>query len=361
MGLEIKLSDSQIPPSKDFLDFLFRFSSGKDFKETWYDQLSEKLKPGSHNAVEERLKQHANKPLTDPVVQQALMQSYNYTIAILLGEIEKLRQTIQKYKFIYVIGCPRSGGSYLTKQIYLSLGMKPDKVPGLLAHDGFPKAWPFYIGNKHNQHTDMTRYIAEYLIMIELFFKDRPLHEDKIIIPKKDLNAAYHGAFFNQILGPDAEYIITVRHPVSSCISTYEKSGGLPDNNKFVTRSTIENFAMRDNIFTGANKKDIYDQDYFDVYLRYWEQYHMNLALTGLCAQRQHKTVGYSSASMMSAAEEFHTRFGNNSRAEKFKTFDKKNRHPQWLKKAEKAVYRVNGSWQQLGLEFPLDEVMEIW
>ena len=45
MGLEIKLSDSQIPPSKDFLDFLFRFRSGIDFKETWYDQISEKLKP----------------------------------------------------------------------------------------------------------------------------------------------------------------------------------------------------------------------------------------------------------------------------------------------------------------------------
>ncbi len=42
MGLEIKLSDSQIPPSKDFLDFLFRFSSGNDFKETWYDQLGGK-------------------------------------------------------------------------------------------------------------------------------------------------------------------------------------------------------------------------------------------------------------------------------------------------------------------------------
>lgn len=214
MGLEIKLSDSQIPPSKDFLDFLFRFRSGKSFKETWYDQLSEKLKSGSGQQVEERLKQHANKPLTDEVVKQALVQSYNYIIAILLGELEMLRQVLQKYKFIFVIGCPRSGGSYLTKQLYLSLGMKPGKVPGLLAHDGFPKAWPFYIGNKHNQHTDMARYVAEYLVMVDMFFKDRPQHENKIIIPKKDLNAAYHGAFFSRILGQDAEYIITVRHPV---------------------------------------------------------------------------------------------------------------------------------------------------
>ena len=361
MGLEIKLSDSQIPPSKDFLDFLFRFRSGKDFNETWYDQLSEKLKPGSQMDVEERLKKHANKPLTDQVIQQAIMQSYNYTVAILLGEIEKIRQALQKYKFIFVIGCPRSGGSYLTKQIYLSLGMEPEKVPGLLAHDGFPKAWPFYIGNKHNQHTDMTRYMAEYLLMIDMFFNGRPQHEDKIIVPKKDINAVYHGAFFNQILGQDAEYIITVRHPVSSCISTYEKSGGLPDNEKFANRSTIESFAMRDNIFTGANEKEIFNQDYFDVYLRYWEQYHQNLALTGLCSQRQNKTVGYSKTAMMNTAEQFYTRFGKNSSAEIFKTFDKKNRHPQWLKKAEKSIYRVKNTWDQVGLEFPLDEVMVIW
>ncbi|HHL31004.1 MAG TPA: hypothetical protein ENJ41_00365 [Oceanospirillales bacterium] len=361
MGLEIKITDSQIPPSKDFLDFLFRFRSGKAFNENWYDQLSEKLKPGSQQQVEERLKKHANKALTDEVIKRALMQSYNYTMAILLGEIEMIRNVFQKYKFIFVIGCPRSGGSYLTRQIYLSLGMKPNKVPGLIAHDGFPKAWPFYIGKKHNQHTDMTRYISEYLVMVDMFFNDRPQHENKIIIPKKDLNAAYHGAFFNQILGSDAEYIITVRHPVTSCISTYEKSGGYPEDGKFIARSTIENFASRDNIFTGADAESIYNKEYFDVYLRYWEQYHLNLALTGLCAQRKYEIVGYTRTDMMNAAERFHARFNTNSTAENFKVFDKRKRHTQWSKKAEKAVYRVKNVWDQVGLNFPMDEVMEAW
>ncbi|WJW75201.1 hypothetical protein QVG61_12005 [Thiohalobacter sp. IOR34] len=361
MGLEIKLTDTQIKPSKDFIDFLFRLRSGEKFKENWFDQLSERLKPGSAQQVEERLRRLEGQHLADPVIKEALLKSYNLTVALLIGETAMVKRFLAPYRFIFVVGCPRSGGSYLTKQAYMALGHDPERIPGLIAHDGFPKAWPFYIGSGHNQHTDMARYLAEYLVMVELFFAHRENPGQHTIIPKKDINAAYHGAFFNQVLGQNTEYILTIRHPATSCISTYEKSGGLPENRKFAVRSTIESFIQRDNTFTGADAHDLLRQDYFDVYLRYWEQYHYNLALTGLCTNRQHQVVAYTRDSMIDSAQAFYSRFSSDGSAEPFKVFNKKGRHPNWIKKAENAIYRVRDVWKLAGLDFPLEEIMEVW
>ncbi len=43
------------------------------------------------------------------------------------------------------------------------------------------------------------------------------------------------------------------------------------------------------------------------------------------------------------------------------KVFDKKDRHPEWLVKAEPVVRRVHDMWRGVGLEFPLEEVMLCW
>jgi len=84
-----------------------------------------------------------------------------------------------------------------------------------------------------------------------------------------------------------------LRHPVAAAISTYEKSTGLPEDGKFKVRGNIEEWARRDNIFTGEDPEGIFRRDYFDVYLRYWEQYHYNLALTGFSASRNWSMVVY--------------------------------------------------------------------
>ena len=64
---------------------------------------------------------------------------------------------------------------------------------------------------------------------------------------------------------------------------------------------------------------------------------------------------------METAAQGFFTRFWNAGKAEEFKVFDKRDRHPEWLRKAEPAILRVRDVWRTAGLEFPLDEIMEAW
>ena len=120
--------------------------------------------------------------------------------------------------------------------------------------------------------------------MAELYFAARPRHSGKIVVPKKLCNAVYPGSFFHSILGETAEHIVTLRHPAAACLSTYEKSGGLPPGGRFGVRSTIEEWCWRDVTSTGSSEDQLAALDYFGVYLRYWELYHHQLAITGLFA-----------------------------------------------------------------------------
>jgi hypothetical protein len=206
----------------------------------------------------------------------------------------------------------------------------------------------------------MMRHMAEYLAMVEVFFSGRQPVNGRVIVPNKTYQAAYHGAFFNRILGPDAEYIVTLRHPVPACISAYEKSGGLPAHGKFAVRSNIESIIRRDLAFTGRDPASE-GGDYFDAFLQHWEQYHYDLALTGLSANKHWRIVCFGTERMSGLAEDFYSRFGSRSRVDKFHAEKKSHRHPEWMARAQGAVERVTQVWDATGLKFPVDEIMETW
>lgn len=76
---------------------------------------------------------------------------------------------------------------------------------------------------------------------------------------------AYQGSFFREVFGPDADCLITLRHPIAACISTYEKSGGLPADGKFCVRSKIEDWAKTSIEAMDTRPRD--GDDYFSAYL----------------------------------------------------------------------------------------------
>ena len=251
----------------------------------------------------------------------------------------------------------------MTKALFAAQGMDVNRVSATIAHDGFPELAPFFWAKGFNIHTIMTQRMAEYLAMVELYFAKSKLDYSKVIVPKKASKSAYQGAFLNSMLGEDTEYIVTVRHPVTSCISTYEKSGGLPADGKFVPRSAIEIWAARDYLFTAGDSEAPYlnSKDYFDVYLRFWEQYHYSLALTGLSANKKWTIVPYTETAMLKAAEDINQRFVCMEKPEGFSVFDKRDTHPEWYDMAERSIMRVRDVWASVGLVFPFDEVMQSW
>jgi hypothetical protein len=361
MGVEIKITDKELPVSPVFIEFLYHHINGRPLPGSWHDQLNEDLIAVDAVKKHEVAQSVSTSVMQSNAGQKAIFRSYELLTAILTGAAERWKTVHERYRFICVVGCPRHGGSYLTKHLFKAVGMDANAVPNAIAHDGFPDLAPFEIKEQYNSYTTMTQNMAEYLAMVEVFFANSRLFDNLIVVPKKATKAAYQGALFNTLLGPATEYIITLRHPVAACISTYEKSTGLPPDGRFKVRGNIEEWARRDNVFTGQDAQAIFERDYFDVYLRYWEQYHANLALTGLSANANWTVVAYGRERMMKLAESYLRRFGSNAGAEEFKVFDNRGRHPAWEKQAEAAVRRVAGLWQTVGRVFPVAEIMECW
>ena len=361
MGVEIKLTDKELPISPAMIEFLDHHIAGKPHDATWADQLSETLVPTEAEQRFQYAQSVADKVLQDPLGQQAIYRAYDLLTAISIGSLQKLKALHERYRFICIVGCPRHGGSYLTKELFVALGHDPGRVPNVIAHDGFPNITPFALDERYNAHTSMTQQMAEYLAMVEVYFAKSRRVDGFTIVPKKATKAVYQGAFFNSVLGPKTEYIVTLRHPVAACVSTYEKSTGLPLDGRFDVRGNIEEWAKRDLMWLGSDEGSLLRCDYFDAYLRYWEHYHSSLALTGLAAGKHWTVVAYGKERLTALAKKLHDRFGSAAAPGEFKVFDKRSRHPEWIEKAAPAVERVADVWKSAGLAFPVKEVMEGW
>ena len=206
------------------------------------------------------------------------------------------------------------------------------------------------------------QHMAEFMAMIELYFGNSRMYDNRVPVPKKATKAAYHGSFFRHILGPQTEYIITLRHPIASAISTYEKSTGMTEDGKFKVRGNIEEWARRDVAFvSGMSNEQLFDRDYFDVYLEYWVDYHCNLASTGLLASPNVTAIAYGEERYMNFVKSLYKRFDNNNEPEQFQVFDKKDRHPEWNARAKKGIAHVAAAWKLADKQFPVDEIMEQW
>lgn len=349
-------------PTPYLIEFLHEHFYGRQGASRWHDQTAESL--ANKGAWLDKVKTiYQPQVMRLPKALSTIERSRELCRAIQEGAIDKLAPFQDRHRFIVVVGAPRSGGSYLTKCLFAALGKDVNTVSATLAHDGFPELAPFFMAKGFNVHTVMTQRMAEYLAMVELYFEKSAPRGSAVVVPKKGSKAAYQGAFLNSVLGSATEYIVTIRHPVPSCISTYEKSGGLPEAGKFATRSAIEIWAARDYLFTAGDSEaaGLLNKDYFDVYLRFWEQYHYSLALSGLSANKNWTIVPYTETAMMGAAEDIYKRFGAEQRAERFMVFDKRNRHPEWYEAAERSVERIRDVWASVGLTFPLEEIMQSW
>jgi hypothetical protein len=289
-------------------------------------------------------------------------RAYTLLFALMSGQLTLIQELQARFHFINIIGIPRTGGSYLTAELYRALGRDPSSVPNALAHDGFPEAGPFELQPGSNSWILSLQTMAEYLTMVEAFFGGDRRHSGKIIVPKKLTKGIYAGGFFHRVLGEAVEHIVTLRHPATACVSTYEKSGGMTDNGRFAVRSNIEDWCRRDLLYTGCSLEQLAQMDYFDAYLRYWEQYHLYIATTGLSANRDLRVVVYGRDRLQKLAAQFHRRYDSEKAPNDFETSAKtRERHPDWIDRARPAIDRVAGAWARVGIPFPIEELLEAW
>ena len=361
MGLEFKLSDRELPVSPVFVHFLAQVIQGTPFdREIWPEQRSELLSP--HEVDPIQITKAAMIVMGSTVGRERIARAYTLLFSLLTGDVSRVQELQSRFHFVSFIGIPRTGGSYLTAELYRALGIDPAHVPNGLAHDSFPEAGPFRLQPGVNSWVVSLKTMAEYLTMVAILFGERPSHSGKIVVPKKLTKAAYAGGFFHRIFGDQTEWVLTVRHPVASCVSTYEKSGGLPIGGSFTVRSNIEEWCLRDLQEMGCGTDEPANMDYFGAYLRYWEHYYSLLAMTGLFASRHLKVIGFSKSALESGAQGYHDRYGSGLQAAEFHASDSaRRRHSEWIERAQPAIDRVAAAWKSAGTAFPAADIESCW
>src|SRR5450631_31404 len=363
MSVLITLTDSHMPPSEQFLEFIDSWLTGVEFNgATWAtygqeqpERLGRRLSPSRMHELRQRI-------ADSDAGMRYVGRAYELFVALLIGDIDAIRAVQQRFRFVLVVGAPRSGGKYLTKELFRALGHVPSRVPAVLAHDGFPEAAPWRFDRSGTTWIESLHTMAEYLAMVELFFAAADRHEDHIVVPKKATKAAYAPGLFQSVLGAGAEGVITIRHPVPSCISTFESAGGLPADHRFVPRGSLERLWARDLMSAGFSAREVDDMDYFEAYLRYWEDYHVRLAMSGSNITHHYRAVAYGAERFMREARRNADRFGSlGTDVEEFHVHDRRDRHPEWITRADAALRRVGDQWTRVGMAFPFDEIAERW
>src|SRR5579863_1819552 len=196
MGVEFKLTDRELPASPVFVSFLAQVLRPSPFeRELWPNQLSEKL---ANNVNPNRSGTEAAARVMELASgREKVARAYSLFFALLTGDLAALGEWQARFRFINIVGIPRTGGSYLTAEIYRALGMEPANVPNAIAHDSFPESSPFELQSGSNSWIVSLKTMAEYLTMVELFFDDQKPHAGKIVVPKKLTQSIYAGALFH--------------------------------------------------------------------------------------------------------------------------------------------------------------------
>ena len=283
MGVTLTLKDTDLPTSPAFVEFLHTDLTGGEFYAgSWHAQDEESL--ASNEGRFENLTDKIAFVLSKPEGRQRVLQSYRYFKEMLTGRPDTIK-TIQRYRFFFVIGIPRTGGTYMTKQLFRGAGMDYRKVQNALAHDGFPHLGTLAFQEQGgNIHTSGLLQLAEYLTMVDLYFTKygRLAYNGGIVVPKKFTKGVYSFPLIHEVIGNNAEYIITLRHPLAMVQSVLDKSGGMPKGGIFNVRSAIERWALDDWLKWGVAEAMVKKMSYIDVFLGYWKRYHYQIAMEAI-------------------------------------------------------------------------------
>jgi len=136
-----------------------------------------------------------------------------------------------------------------------------------------------------------------------------------------------------------------------------DKSGGMPEDNKFVVRSAIERWALDDWMDRGYDETAIKNMDYIEVFLGYWQRYHYTLALVGIPSMPTSEIVVFGKKPMMEYTEKLFERLNVNIEPEEFKESKPRDFSKKYEKMADKVIKNVANFWDSLGLKFPASEL----
>jgi hypothetical protein len=300
-----------------------------------------------------------------PLSRRAVNDLLNVAIALMAGDFPLVRRYTEAMRFAFVIGYPRSGGSYLTKELLRTVGFDHTHVSEALAHDGFPELrdnwFDWNQGRPYFHLQEAVFQVAEFLVIASLYYQKKSARHPHgyWLAPKKMHKIVYWGGSFKMLLGDGrADYLVTIRNPLPTAISIFEKSGGPPADLRFParqTRSAIERWILADLISLGHSVPEIEAMDYFEAVQRSWSHFHARMATSGLFlgTREEVRIVPYGSMALEEMVREYRARHLNEVPPEPVLMHDKSGDYRQFQDAAAGAVSAMVQLWASMGLEFP--------
>ena len=300
-----------------------------------------------------------------PLSRQAFNDVIQITLAMIRGDYGFIRNYLKNLEFVFIIGYPRTGGSYLTKSIIKTIGLDHTYVPEPLAHDSFPNLMDcWYEDEGRNPLSYLYEsfiQLAEFLVLSKLYYPTKTQAGPKglWLVPKKIHKAIHSGHGFKMLFPPgQAKYLLTLRNPLSVAISVYEKSGGLPESGLFPAhnqRSAIETMITHDLLMEGYSIDDITQLDYYTAVEKSWVRFYSKMATSGLFSNNRAGVdiVCYNKDTLQNTVRSYQAARGLSDAPEDFHINNKSEAYPAWKQQAEQTLNAMKVHWHSLGLTFP--------
>ena len=296
MIYSIRVPSEHLPIAAQFVHYLHHKQFGSELpKQNWWDQANEDLTDERLTDTNEKLDEVLESP-----ARGYIRKALHVTSAAMAGNDKPLRDLIAEKEHIWIVGAPRTGGTYLLKEAMRAVGKDYSQSWSALVHDGFP---PVTTYREYPEPARQMRFIyamAQYFVMASL--------EDGPVIPKKLHTLIAEPAFANKYL---RNIYVTERHPADSCMSMLTKSGGMPRDRRMPRdRMNIERQVWQLLLFHGVKPDSIRQMDYWYAYLQYWNLYRKESGL--LNGQR----VNYDD--LPEVAKRIHEQYGSGLEPEAF-------------------------------------------
>jgi hypothetical protein len=300
-----------------------------------------------------------------PFSKRIINDLLHIAIALFVGDYQLVRKYLENIRYGFVIGYPRSGGSYLTKELLRTLHLDHTRVSEALAHDGFPELrdiWYDRDGDQPYFHLQSAVFqTAEFLVISNCYYqiKTKQQADGKWFAPKKMHKIINWAGSFKMLLGQgNADYLVTIRHPVPTAISIAEKSGGMPKDRQFPAnspRSAIERWILTDLMLLGYSMQQILGLSYTEAVQVSWSNFYARMATSGLfLGERSEITIlPYGKAVLEESIKAFRSRYYNSAAPEPVLIHEKAVEYPDWLQEGNTAVAAMTDLWCSLGLTFP--------
>ncbi|WP_298286241.1 hypothetical protein [Acidocella sp.] len=301
-----------------------------------------------------------------PLSRRAVNDLLHLAIAMIGGDYPLVRRYGEAVRFAFVIGYPRSGGSYLTKELLRVTGLDHTRVSEALAHDGFPELSDGWYGPGANGQPgfylqESLFQAAEFLVIANLYYRRKTVRHPHgyWLAPKKFHKIVNWAGSFKMLLGPGrADYLVTIRNPLPTAISIYEKSGGFPEGGLFpaqAARSAIERWIVADLVMLGHSPEEIAAMDYFEAVQKSWSAFYARMATSGLFLglREEIRLIPYGAEALEGVVREYNALHLKRDLPEEVLIHEKANAHPHWVGRAGEAVAAMTSLWASLGLTFP--------